>query len=199
MSGYERGKLFASSRLAIALAFIWGFCEATFFFIVPDAFFALTALFLPFSGLLHGIASVAGTVAGGMVMYNFALLQPLGAVNFLLKVPGIKEKMFWEVFAGLRHNWLGALFYAPLSGIPYKIYAVEAAILGINFAQFMLMTFPSRLVRALPVFLVSSAVGKIFRKGIKKHTRVWVWVYLAFWLIFYLVYALGLALRYRKI
>lgn len=196
MINYRRLKSFTSSRTAIAIAFFWGLSEATFFFIVPDVFFAFTALFIPTLGLIHGIVTIFGSMVGGIIMYKLASIYPLALQNFLNQIPGINEHMITQVYTNFNTMGLKALFIAPLSGVPYKIYGVEAAIAKIDFAQFILMTFPSRLIRILAVSLIASGVGKIFQKNIEQHTKRWVVFYITLWIIIYVLYVNLINYRY---
>lgn len=193
---YESIRFFGTSHNSFVLAFLWGFCEATFFFIIPDVYFGFIALFIPFFGILHGIISILGSMLGGIIMYKLTLTHPLVMTNFLDQIPGIGEKMILEVYLALKSTGIKALFLAPFGGTPYKIFAVQAAILQVNFLYFILMTFPSRLLRILFVGGVASAIGKIFQKHIQKHTRAWAIFYIVLWAFLYLAYAYFITRKY---
>src|SRR5438270_13950747 len=74
---------------ALALAFIWGLGEATFFFIVPDVLLTLIATRSLRSAIKATIAALAGALIGGVVMVAFAHTWPETARAFLLHIPGI--------------------------------------------------------------------------------------------------------------
>lgn len=194
---YEHIESFVISRSAIVYAFLWGFFEATFFFIVPDVFFGFTALFIPLFGILHGIVSIFGSMIGGIVMYRLALHYPLTLTNFLSQIPGINEQMVSEVYANLQHMGFKALFLAPWRGTPYKIFAVGAGVFKLNFLHFILLTFPSRLLRILTITITVSALGRIFKTSLQKHTQKWCIFYVVFWILIYLMYAYFIGQQYR--
>ena len=193
---YQRLKTFISSKGAFSIALLWGFAEATFFFVVPDMFFCFTALLSPVIGFTHGLVSMFGTILGGFLMYHLAILNPDMMHRFLLSIPGIPEGMIKEVYANLQEDGLKALLIAPMKGIPYKIFAVEAGIMQIDLTKFFLMTLPSRLQRIFFLCLVVGVVSRIFRKPIERYTQRWCLFYVLFWISFYCVYAYYVMTKY---
>ncbi len=186
----------AASRPAMGIALAWGLMEATFFFVVPDVLFSLTSLLFPLFGILHACLSVVGSVIGGIIMYAIAYSHPLESYRFLLSVPGIPPEMAAQVYEQLQERGLTALFAAPWSGIPYKIYAACAGILKLNLTQLVLVTIPSRLQRILLISIFAGLLGKAFKKSIEKHTKIWILCYCIFWIVFYGFYAYSIGSRY---
>src|SRR6185369_13185894 len=80
---------FAASRASLTLAFAWGLAEATFFFIVPDVLLTLIACRALKPAIKATIASLAGALAGGAIMYAFGMRNPYCARVFLDNVPAI--------------------------------------------------------------------------------------------------------------
>lgn len=193
---YQRLKIFAKSRPALLAAFIWGLAEATVFFIVPDVFFIFTALFAPLYGILHGIISMGGTLIGGCIMYKAAILWPEQIGHFLIKVPLVSQDLVSTVHNNLLNDGLKTMLSAPLKGIPYKIYAAQTAIIGIDFAGFMLFTVPARLERILLLAGIGAVAGRFFAGSIKNNTKKWLLNYLLAWAIFYVFYAYRMILKY---
>jgi len=185
---YQKLESFASSRKASWVAFLWGVCEATFFFIVPDIFFCFTALFKPVRGIRHCIESVLGSIVGGAFMYALARTYPSALNGFLLKVPAISARMVELVHADFQQFGIKALFWAPGRGIPYKIFAVQAGILHVDFFKFIIATFPARLERILLLACVAAAVGAIAKQHIRRHPKGWLVIYLLIWGGFYYAY-----------
>jgi len=159
-------------------------------------FFCFTALLSPVIGITHGLVSMIGTIAGGFFMYHLAIFDPDMMNRFLLSIPGIPEGMIKEVSANLYNDGLKALLTAPMKGIPYKIFFVEAGIMQIDLTKFFLMTLPSRLQRIFFLCLVVGLVSKIFRKSIERYTQRWCFFYVLFWISFYCVYAFFVMTKY---
>lgn len=135
-------------RLWFAAAALWGFAEATFFFVVPDVL--LTASLLVF-GLrrafrLAVVAALAAAV-GGLLMMRWGAGDIEAARDFLLSVPLVGDDLLMRVEAEMRGSWPVGLALGAVTGAPYKIYAVEAGAAGVNAFLFAFVSFFTRLLR----------------------------------------------------
>jgi membrane protein DedA with SNARE-associated domain len=178
----------AASRNALLIAGLWGLAEATLFFLVPDIYIGLVALFNWRRGLWATAFTVLGALVGGAVMYALAANNPPGMQALLTYVPLVSRDMVNTVGEQLRTQGLAALVTGPLQGIPYKVYAVQAGAQRLPFAAFWLLTIPARLERILPVALIGAAAGTLLRSFIQRHTKWVVAAYAAFWLVVYALY-----------
>jgi membrane protein YqaA with SNARE-associated domain len=170
----------------VLLAALWGFSEATLFFIVPDVFLTVVALRDRRAALFCCGAAVAGALAGGLLLYLWGRADPSGATSALLAVPAIGQGMIQDVRNGLASRGLVALFLGPLKGTPYKIYAVLSGDMGLSLPLFLLVSLPARGMRFLFVTLAASwasrdplAAWPLGRKRV---------VAIALWTVFYAVY-----------
>jgi len=186
---------FTSSRSVYLIAFLWGFFEATFFFIVPDVYFCFIALFSPLCGITLCLVSVLGSVPGGMIMYRLAEAKPVAINNFLEKIPGISAQMIELVHSDFQKFGIKALFLGPTKGIPYKIFSTQAGITHMDFARFILASFPARLERILLVAIIAALIGFFFRENIRKYSKIWIISYLFLWLSIYLAYGYMLNIK----
>ena len=85
--------------------------------------------------------------------------------------------------AQLDETGIVALFLGPLSGTPYKIYAVEAAQAGIGLLAFLAVSVPARLMRFVAVTLVIGALGQALQKRLSlRAVRI---VLMVCWVVFY--------------
>lgn len=168
-------------------AALWGFAEATLFFLVPDIW--LTALAVRRGlkpALLASLSALAGALLGGLAMYAWGTHDPESARAVLARVPAIDAAMIADVGDRLRKDGLMAIFLGPLFGIPYKIFAVEAAATGVGLAAFLAVSIPARLVRFLLLSGISWAIstalagcaGLPFRTGLLAGG----------WIVFYIAY-----------
>ena len=127
-------------RPGVALAFAWGVAEGSFFFLVPDLLITLAALFSARSSLRHLAAAVAGSLVAGLFLFGWAERDPEAAANAVGRVPFVSRAMFETVARDFGELGVWAMCKGPLSGIPYKVYAVEAA--GrVALAPFLLVTW----------------------------------------------------------
>ena len=142
--------------MTVLIAALWGFSEATLFFIVPDVFLTVVALRDRRAALLCCGTAVAGALAGGLLLYRWGKADPSGAASALLAVPAIGQGMIQDVRNSLASRGLVALFLGPLKGTPYKIYAVASGEMGVSLPLFLLVSIPARGVRFLAVTLAAS-------------------------------------------
>lgn len=164
-------------------AFCWGFAEATLFFILPDVLLTIIALKNGKYAIGACLIALVGAIFGGTLMYLWGLLDPQTALSIVEKVPAINPEMIKEVQDSVKEEGLFAMALGPVKGIPYKIYAVEAANQGILYLSFFLISIPARLIR----FLLTTALAWVIAKYVlnnwslkRKYSilvRVWILIY----------------------
>lgn len=189
-SGYLRLEQHAASRAPILIGFLWGLAEATLFFVVPDVYLGLVALFNWRRGAWTTAAAAAGAMIGGAGMYALAAQDAQALTQVLTHVPLISYAMVQTVGGQLQESGLLAMVTGPLEGIPYKVYAVQAGAQHSSFAMFLLMTSLARLERLLPVAVLCAIAGTAFRKIIVRHTLLVVGAYALLWVGIYVFYYL---------
>lgn len=185
---YNRFSDHAKSKWSIVIAFIWGFAEATAFFIVPDVYLGFVALFNWRRGLSAAIAALLGAMLGGSVMYVLAMNNPEGVNAFLTRVPLIDSNLVNNVANQTQTQGLLAVLTGPVKGTPYKIYAAQAGEQSLPFLYFLLMTIPARLERFIPVALIFGGLGVWFKEFFEKHTTLVLGSYILLWCIIYFVF-----------
>ncbi len=189
---YSRFEQHGDSTLSFAIAFIWGLAEATLFFIIPDVYLGLVALFNWRRGLWTPMATVSGAVVGGAIMYTLAANNGEAMAQLLTRIPLIDSTMVRSVGEQLQAGGLIAMVIGPLQAIPYKIYAVQAGQQHLPFIPFLFITIPARLERILPVVVASAVVGVVFKKHIQRYTTLILAAYGLLWAAIYVTYYLRL-------
>jgi len=171
----------------VALAFVWGLAEGCFFFIVPDILITLAAIFSPRRSLFHIAAVVIGSLIAGSSMYAWAASRPANARAAVARVPFVTTSMFDTVAADLQRDGAWGLCRGPLSGIPYKVYAVEAPTY-VPLGAFLLASVPARLERLLVTWILFAAAGTAAQFSwmqrrwlIAGHAIYWTAVYAYYW------------------
>lgn len=168
------------------VAALWGFAEATVFFIVPDVFLSALGLRNLRLGIMACLFAVGGALVGGAVMYEWALWDATGSLAVVEAVPAISPEMLTRVHRSLGEKGVSAILTGPLFGIPYKAFAIQAPAVGIGLAPLLLMSVPARLLRFLVVTLVCWWIGDrllstwAFRRKLA--------VLLMCWVVFYAFY-----------
>lgn len=189
MSALEK---FAKGRTADTIAALWGFAEATLFFIVPDVFLTFVAITSLRSAARAALWALAGALAGGLVTYVVASQLPRTSENLLEKIPAIDAALIENVADQIEEHGVVSLFLGPLKGIPYKIYAVEWAVARRGLRDdtiarvipFLLISVPARLIR----FLLTSALAAGLTRFLRIPTRVAIAIHLVAWTAFYAFY-----------
>jgi len=168
------------------LAVVWGFAEATLFFIVPDVLLSWIALKSRKRALLACLWVAAGALCGGALIWLLGRENPEAVRQIFTYLPAMTANMATDVHAQLEEIGLVALFIGPLIGTPYKIYAVEAASLGYGLGIFLLISLPARLLRFVIVSLITGTIANVLHPKLRqRHLRILLGV---FWLLLYGTY-----------
>ena len=168
---------------ANVVASLWGFAEATVFFIVPDVQLSWLALRSVKRGLVACLFALLGALVGGVVMWMWGRSDPGSARAIFESLPALSGTTIATVRQQLTDSGITALFLGPLGGTPYKIYAVEAADLRFGLATFLAVSIPARLARFVLVTIGVGAVSWSLRQRLSLRTRQW--IHAACWAVFY--------------
>ncbi len=166
-----------------ALASLWGFAEATLFFVVPDVYLSWLALRSTKSGLIACLFALMGALIGGTAMWMWGQFNPDAARATFELLPAINETMIMNVRQQLTDSGIATLFLGPLGGIPYKVYAVEAADLGYGLALILAVSLPARLTRFVLVTMVAGVISWKLRQRLSM--RAVKSIHVVFWVLFY--------------
>ncbi|CTQ52252.1 hypothetical protein LP7551_00769 [Roseibium album] len=167
-------------------AAIWGFAEATLFFIVPDVLISSLALSSLRKALWAcAIAALAASV-GGLLVWFFAFNYPLATREILIHIPGISEGSFRSVEHLLTNGLYEGMVQGAFSGVPYKIFAAEAGASRQNPALFTLLSVAARLPRFVLVAFITWSLSHLVggRLSIKNKLGLC----LVLWAVFYIFY-----------
>jgi membrane protein YqaA with SNARE-associated domain len=166
-----------------ALATLWGFAEATVFFIVPDVLLTWIALQDYKRALIACVWALAGALLGGSILWFIGSHDPDPTRALFSSLPAIDNNMIANVRWQIDNNGPLALFVGPFIGTPYKIYAVEAGGLGIGLGLFLLISIPARMMRFAFAVVLAGAISHLLRKRFKMsvirgaHVVAWVVFY----------------------
>ena len=181
-----------SSKYYLAIV---SFIESSFFPIPPDVMvipmviskktdfkkiFLITTIFSVLGGML-------GYVIGAF-FYEFGT-QIMNFYGYENKLNNIKESLIRN--DGF-YAWLGILFLAGFTPLPYKVFTIASGLIGFNFLIFVLISLISRGLRFFLVSYLSYKFGDLFNEFMDKHGSKWftiigiliVIVGLVFYLIF---------------
>lgn len=173
---------------AAVLSALWGFAEATLFFIVPDVAISFAALHSRRTALVAAASATAGALVGGAVMWWWGGHVPTQAFGAIANVPAISSAMIEGVVHQTDRLGLLAVLTGPLLGTPYKIYAAQWGRIGGAIAPFMLVSIVARAPRFLLVGLGTSWIATAAKHKIDPRSNRARALVLAFWVIFYAYY-----------
>jgi hypothetical protein len=172
----------------LIISFLWGFAEGTLFFVIPDLLVTFTALFSLKQSLKQLGAVLAGSLLGGWLIFTLATRDYPATRRAVEGVPFVTPRMFEATRSSYEASGLWTLGQGPLSGIPYKVFAVEAPA-HTSLLPFLMASIPGRLERmALPWVLFAGAglwskrrIAKQPLWAIAAHAVFWIAVYAYYW------------------
>ena len=168
-------KLAAHKNSNYFLAIV-SFLESSFFPIPPDVMIAPMAIakkkdfFKIF--LIATIFSVLGGILGyilGAFFFDFAM-NIVEFYNYEQKVVNLKNALTQgDGF----YTWLGILFLAGFTPLPYKVFTIVSGLIGFNFTIFILISLISRGLRFFIVSYLSSKFGDTFTNFMNQYGQKW--------------------------
>jgi 1-acyl-sn-glycerol-3-phosphate acyltransferase len=145
-ASWDAWEQFSSSRHGAAAMFGWAFAEATVWPIIPDFLLVPLAAGSRARMYIPLLASIFGSALGGVALYTFSLQFPEQALALLAHLPLVGERQVDEARRQLVATGAAAFFGQPWSGVPFKVWAIEAGAQGLN--PFV----------AVPIFVVARAL-----------------------------------------
>jgi len=173
--------------MGLIAAVLWGFAEATLFFIVPDVLLSGIAVWQGRRAALLATAwTIVGAVAGGALMYRWGAHDPPGAAAMLDRLPAIAPAMIARVGDDLQRDGLAAMAIGAFTGVPYKVYAILAPSAGIGLGTFLAASIPIRALRFVVAVLLADGINRALARRLTRRQRLGLLG--AVWLVFYAVY-----------
>ena len=162
-----------SSKYYLAIV---SFVESSFFPIPPDVMvvpmviskkadfkkiFFITTIFSVLGGMLGYVIGAFFFEVGAHIMNFYGYEDKL----YNLKESLIKNDGFYA--------WLGILFLAGFTPLPYKVFTIASGLIGFNFLIFVLISLISRGLRFFLVSYLSYKFGDLFNEFMDKHGSKW--------------------------
>ena len=162
-----------SSKYYLALV---SFIESSFFPIPPDVMvipmviskkkdfikiFLITTLFSVMGGMLGYLI--------GAFFFDFGA-QIMSFYGYESKLLDIKESL---INSDGFYAWLGILFLAGFTPLPYKVFTIASGLIGFNFFIFFLISLLSRGLRFFIVSYLSYKFGDLFNKFMNENGSKW--------------------------
>ena len=162
-----------SSKYYLAIV---SFVESSFFPIPPDVMVIPMVIskkndFIKIF-LITTIFSVMGGILGyliGAFFFDFGS-QIMSFYGYENKLSNIKENL---VNSDGFYAWLGILFLAGFTPLPYKVFTIASGLISFNFFIFIFISLVSRGLRFFIVSYLSYKFGNLFTEFMEKHGSKW--------------------------
>ena len=162
-----------SSKYYLAIV---SFIESSFFPIPPDVMVIPMVISKKNDFIKIFLITTIFSVLGGMFGYLIgAFFFEFGAhimsfYGYEDKLSKIKENL---VNSNGFYAWLGVLFLAGFTPLPYKVFTIASGLIGFNFLLFVLISLISRGLRFFIVSYLSYKFGDLFNEYMDKHGSKW--------------------------
>ena len=162
-----------SSKYYLAVV---SFIESSFFPIPPDVMVIPMVISKKNDFMKIFLIATIFSVSGGILGYF------IGAFFFDIGIQIMSFYGYEDKLASLKNNlinsegfyaWLGILFLAGFTPLPYKVFTIASGLIGFNIIIFILISFLSRGLRFFLVSYLSYKFGDIFTKFMEKHGSRW--------------------------
>jgi len=162
-----------SSKYYLAIV---SFIESSFFPIPPDVMVIPMVISKKNDFIKIFLITTIFSVLGGMLGYLIgAFFFEFGAhimsfYGYEDKLSKIKENL---VNSDGFYAWLGVLFLAGFTPLPYKVFTIASGLIGFNFLIFVLISLISRGLRFFIVSYLSYKFGDLFNEYMDKYGSKW--------------------------
>ena len=162
-----------SSKYYLALV---SFIESSFFPIPPDVMVIPMVISKKTNFIKIFLIATIFSVLGGILGYF------IGAFFFDIGMQIMSFYGYEDKLINLKNNlinsegfyaWLGILFLAGFTPLPYKVFTIASGLIGFNILVFILISFISRGLRFFIVSFLSYKFGNLFTEFMEKHGSKW--------------------------
>ena len=162
-----------SSKYYLAVV---SFVESSFFPIPPDIMMIPMVLSKKKDFLRIFLIATIFSVLGGILGYF------IGAFFFEIGMKIMNFYSYEDKLINFKNNliniegfyaWLGILFLAGFTPLPYKVFTISSGLIGFNIIIFIIVSLISRGLRFFIVSYLSYKFGNLFTEFMDKHGSKW--------------------------
>ena len=162
-----------NSKYYLALV---SFTESSFFPIPPDVMVIPMVISKKTNYIKIFLITTIFSVLGGILGYL------IGAFFFDLGIQIMSFYGYEDKLTNLKNSliknegfyaWLGILFLAGFTPLPYKVFTIASGLISFNFIIFILISLISRGLRFFIVSYLSYKFGDLFSEFMNKHGSKW--------------------------
>ena len=162
-----------SSKYYLAIV---SFVESSFFPIPPDVMIIPMVISKKNDFIKIFLITTIFSVLGGMLGYLIGAFffdfgsQIMNFYGYENKLSNIKENL---VNSDGFYAWLGILFLAGFTPLPYKVFTIASGLISFNFFIFIFISLVSRGLRFFIVSYLSYKFGNLFTEFMEKQGSKW--------------------------
>ena len=162
-----------SSKYYLAIV---SFIESSFFPIPPDVMIIPMVISKKDDFLKIFLIATIFSVFGGLLGYFIGALfidigmQVMTFYNYNDKIIELRSNL---INSDGFYAWLGILFLAGFTPLPYKVFTIASGLIGFNILIFVLISLISRGLRFFIISYLSYKFGNIFTHFMEKHGSKW--------------------------
>ena len=162
-----------SSKYYLAIV---SFVESSFFPIPPDIMIIPMVISKKNDFIKIFLITTIFSVLGGMLGYLIGAFffdfgsQIMSFYGYENKLSSIKENL---VNSDGFYAWLGILFLAGFTPLPYKVFTIASGLISFNFFIFIVISLVSRGLRFFIVSYLSYKFGNLFTEFMERHGSKW--------------------------
>ena len=162
-----------SSKYYLAIV---SFVESSFFPIPPDVMIIPMVISKKNDFIKIFLITTIFSVLGGMLGYLIGAFffdfgsQIMSFYGYENKLSNIKENL---VNSDGFYAWLGILFLAGFTPLPYKVFTIASGLISFNFFIFIFISLVSRGLRFFIVSYLSYKFGNLFTEMMEKNGSKW--------------------------
>ena len=155
---------------------IVSFVESSFFPIPPDVMIIPMVISKKNDFIKIFLITTIFSVLGGMLGYLIGAFffdfgsQIMSFYGYENKLSSIKENL---VNSDGFYAWLGILFLAGFTPLPYKVFTIASGLISFNFFIFIVISLVSRGLRFFIVSYLSYKFGQLFTEFMETHGSKW--------------------------
>ena len=174
---YNKCLKLASHKSANLYLSIVSFAESSFFPVPPDLMIVPMAIAKNENYLKIFLNATIFSVLGGLLGYFIGSLFTDKAI-LLIELYGYEEQVLelknqLSSKSGAHTAWLGTLFLAGFTPLPFKLFTITSGIINFNIFVFFFICLASRGLRFFVVAYFSSKFGKAFSVILEKKGAMW--------------------------
>ena len=162
-----------SSKYYLAVV---SFIESSFFPIPPDVMVIPMVISKKNDFIKIFLITTIFSVMGGMFGYLIGAFFSEFS-SHIMNFYGYEDKLYNLKESLIKNDgfyaWLGILFLAGFTPLPYKVFTIASGMIGFNFLIFVFISLISRGLRFFIVSYLSYKFGDLFNELMDKHGSKW--------------------------